>query len=298
MLVPSFGFQGGHGSQTAAAHLAERVPIPSFGQMHRRGLCLCRIMTTTYDAIQKKGVCPCRHRRRREPATLSALRCAPGKRCSRSLPACSSRLVLSPSRRPRSSRWTCLSTVSASRPTSCARRCSACLAAPTWSASLPRVPIPSLSPSSAWRFAPRVRPVWCAPSWRTTWCPRAPRRLRLIMPRPCSVASVPRRAACASSTRWASSGSALPIRRQTPSASSCSWSSTSAWASIFLSSACLLTQWAMPSAVRHTASRSSSLSSITPTRCATSAASAPNSTRCAPSTARTTIAARSWPTPR
>ena len=44
------------------------------------------------------------------------------------------------------------------------------------------------------------------------------------------------------------------------------------------------------------ASRSSSLSSITPTRCATSAASAPSSTRCAPSTARTTIAARSWPT--
>lgn len=27
---------------------------------------------------------------------------------------------------------------SANRPTSCARRCSACLAAPTWSASLPR----------------------------------------------------------------------------------------------------------------------------------------------------------------
>ncbi len=154
MLVPSFGFQGGHeGSQTAAAHLAERVPIPSFGQTCRRCLCLCRIMSTTYDAIQKKGVCPCRHRRRREPATLSAPRCAPGKRCSRLRPACSSRLVLSSSRRPRSSRWTCLSTVSASRPTSCARRCSACLAAPTWSASLPKAPTPSLSPSSAWRLA-------------------------------------------------------------------------------------------------------------------------------------------------
>ena len=138
-----------------AARLAERVPIPSFGQMHRRCLCLCRIMTTTYDAIQKKGVCPCRHRRRREPATLSAPRCAPGKRCSRLRPACSSRLVLNPSRRPRSSRWTCLSTVSASRPTSCARKCSACSAVPTWSASLPRAPTPNSSPSSAWRFAPR-----------------------------------------------------------------------------------------------------------------------------------------------
>ena len=134
-----------------------------------------------------------------------------------------------PSRRPRSSRWTSLSTASASRPTSCARRCSASLAAPTWSASLLRAPIASSSPSSAWRFVPRARPVWCAPSWRTTWCPRAPRRLRLIMPRPCSVASVPRRVACASSTRWASSGSALPIRQQTPSASSCLWSSTSVW---------------------------------------------------------------------
>ena len=156
------------GSQTAAVRQAERVPIPSFGQTHRRCLCLCRIMSTTYDAIQKKGVCPCRHRRRREPATLSAPRCAPGKRCSRLLLACSSRLALSPSRRPRSSRLTCLSTVSASRPTSFARRCSACLAAPTWSASLPRAPIPSLSPSSAWPFVPRARPVWCAPSWRTT----------------------------------------------------------------------------------------------------------------------------------
>ena len=63
--------------------------------------------------------------------------------------------------------------------------------------------------------------------------PQAPRRLRLIMPRPCSVASVPRRVACASSTRWASSGSALPIRQQTPSASSCLWSSTSVWARSF-----------------------------------------------------------------
>ena len=62
-----------------------------------------------------------------------------------------------PIERPRSSRWTSLSTASASRPTSCARRCSACLAAPTWSASLPMVPIPSSSPSSAWRFAPRAR---------------------------------------------------------------------------------------------------------------------------------------------
>ena len=88
------------------------------------------------------------------------------------------------------------------------------------------------------------------------------------------------------------------LRRQTPSASSCSWSSTSAWASIFPSSVCSLTRWAMRSAVRHIASRSSSSFSTTPTRCATSAASAPSSTRCAPSTARTTIAARSWPTPR
>ena len=178
MLIPSFGFQAAtglrndpfssvskgsrdpketeeKGSQTAAARLAERVPIPSFGQTRRRVAALCRIMTVTYDAIQKKGVCPCRHRRRREPATLSAPRCALGKRCSRLRPAYSSRLALSPSRRPRSSKWTCLSTVSASRPTSFARRCSACLAAPTLSASLPRVPIPSSSPSSAWRFAPR-----------------------------------------------------------------------------------------------------------------------------------------------
>ena len=101
-----------------------------------------------------------------------------------------------------------------------------------------RAPTPNSSPSSAWHFAPRARPAWCAPSSRTIWCPRAPRRLRLTTPRPCSAAGVPRRAACASSTRWASSGSALPIRRQTPSASSCSWSSTSAWASIFPSFVC------------------------------------------------------------
>lgn len=40
-----------NGSQTAAARLAERVPIPSFGQTRRRVLFLCRIITTTYDAI-------------------------------------------------------------------------------------------------------------------------------------------------------------------------------------------------------------------------------------------------------
>ncbi len=66
--------------------------------------------------------------------------------------------------------------------------------------------------------------------------PQGSTRLRRTTPRPCSAASVLRRAACASSTRWASSRSALPIRRQTPSASSCSWSFTSAWASIFQAS--------------------------------------------------------------
>lgn len=69
-----------------------------------------------------------------------------------------------------------------------------------------------LKPKQRLHFAPRARPAWCAPSSRTIWCPRAPRRLRRTTPRPCSAASVPRRAACASSTRWASSGSALPIR--------------------------------------------------------------------------------------
>ena len=57
----------------------------------------------------------------------------------------------------------------------------------------------------------------------------------------------------------------------------------------------LINSMVTPSAVRLTASRSSSSSSITQTRCVTSAASAPSSTRCVPSTARTTTAARSWP---
>ncbi len=60
-----------------------------------------------------------------------------------------------------------------------------------------------LKPKQRLALRPEARPAWCAPSSRTIWCPRAPRRLRRTTPRPCSVASVPRRAACASSTRWA-----------------------------------------------------------------------------------------------
>ena len=157
----------------------------------------------------------------------------PTRRCSgtsssRRRSRCSALTVICPSTRPSWSRPSYSSAASARPPTWCPRRCSRPFPARTcaagWKRGRPR------RRKAACRCAPRARPAWCAPWFSTIWCPKGRRRQSSCTRARCFAPSVRRRAASASSTRWAWSAWVPRSPPSTPRPSSCSCASTRRWA--------------------------------------------------------------------